>query len=44
MSAPERGDQHRPVVLLVDDEAEIRKVLTLGLASEFEVESAQSAN
>jgi CheY-like chemotaxis protein len=44
MSAPERGDPRRPVVLLVDDEAEIRKVLTLGLASEFEVESAQSAN
>lgn len=34
----------RPVVLLVDDEAEIRKVLELGLQEYFDVESASSAN
>jgi DNA-binding NtrC family response regulator len=34
----------RPVVLLVDDEPEVRKVLELGLENEFEVESARSAN
>ena len=44
MSTPKPGDAGRPVVLLVDDEAEIRKVLTMGLEREFDVESAQSAN
>lgn len=34
----------RPVVLLVDDEAEIRTVLELGLKPHFEVETARSAD
>ena len=34
----------RPTVLIVDDEQGIRDVLTLGLAKDFEVESARSAN
>jgi len=34
----------RPTVLLVDDEAQIRDVLRLGLGAEFDVEEARSAN
>src|SRR5688500_13864075 len=34
----------RPVVLLVDDEPEIRTVLELGLRDHFDVESASSAS
>lgn len=34
----------RPVVLLVDDEAEMLKVLRLGLEPQFDVETAGSAN
>jgi CheY-like chemotaxis protein len=34
----------RPVVLVVDDEPQIREVLRLGLAEQFDVETAQSAN
>jgi CheY-like chemotaxis protein len=34
----------RPVVLLVDDEPEVRVVLELGLRPHFEVESARSAS
>lgn len=34
----------RPVVLLVDDEAEMLRVLRLGLESQFDVETASSAN
>jgi DNA-binding NtrC family response regulator len=40
---PPRPLQRR-VVLLVDDEIEIRKVLELALQEHFEVESAASAN
>lgn len=41
---PPRPAPHRPVVLLVDDEAEIRTVLELSLREHFEVEAAASAN
>jgi DNA-binding NtrC family response regulator len=41
---PPRPPPPRPVVLLVDDEAEILKVLELGLKDAFDVESARSAN
>lgn len=44
MSNPEPGAANRPAVLLVDDEAEIIKVLSLGLTRDFDVEGAQSAN
>lgn len=43
MKAP-RPLPPRPVVLLVDDEAEMRAVLTLGLQDHFDVESAASAS
>lgn len=39
-----RPDMTRPVVLLVDDEPEMLKVLELGLREHFEVECAGSAN
>lgn len=42
MSAP-RPVPPRSVVLLVDDEAEIRTVMALGLKDHFEVETAASA-
>ncbi len=41
---PPRAPLQRPVVLLVDDEAEIRTVLELGLKDQFDVECARSAN
>lgn len=41
MSAP--AHPPRPVVLVVDDEAEIRSLLQTGLAAHFEVEGAGSA-
>lgn len=44
MSTGERGAAPRPTVLLVDDEAEIIKVLSLGLERDFDVEAARSAN
>ena len=44
MSTPEPGAANRPAVLLVDDEGEIIKVLSLGLARDFDVEGARSAN
>jgi DNA-binding NtrC family response regulator len=34
----------RPIVLLVDDEPEVRQVLALGLKDVFDVECARSAN
>jgi CheY-like chemotaxis protein len=34
----------RPIVLIVDDEAEVRRVLELGLKEFFDVETARSAN
>lgn len=42
MSAPHPAPP-RPVVLLVDDELEIRTVMALGLKEHFEVETAGSA-
>lgn len=39
-----RAPLPRPVILLVDDEAEMRSVLELNLKEHFEVESAASAN
>ena len=44
MSAPLPQPPPRPSVLIVDDEAPIRDVLRLGLAPQFEVEEARSAN
>jgi DNA-binding NtrC family response regulator len=44
MTAPMISANRRPVVLIVDDEAEIREVLRLGLEASFEVELARSAN
>ena len=44
MSAPSPQPPPRPSVLIVDDEAQIREVLRLGLESQFEVEAARSAN
>jgi DNA-binding NtrC family response regulator len=42
-SQPASSPFSRPAVLLVDDEAEIRKVLELGLQPHFDVETARSA-
>jgi len=44
MSAPKYQPPPKPTVLLVDDEAAIRDVLRLGLAKDFDVEEAASAN
>ena len=44
MTAPKRPLPPRPVVLIVDDEPQIREVLRLGLEPLFEVELARSAN
>ena len=44
MSAPANQPAPRPTVLLVDDEAPIREVLRLGLAAQFDLEEARSAN
>lgn len=44
MSAPKPKFPPRPVVLIVDDEAPIRDVLRLGLASQFDVEDASSTS
>ena len=44
MSAPKPKLPPRPSVLLVDDEAAIRDVLRLGLASQFDVEDAGSTS
>ena len=44
MNAQDRSPPRRPVVLIVDDEAPIRDVLTLGLSPHFDVEAARSAN
>jgi CheY-like chemotaxis protein len=43
MMKPPRPLPPRPVVLIVDDEAEIRTVMELGLKEHFEVETARSA-
>jgi len=44
MAAPNISPRCRPVVLIVDDEPEIREVLRLGLEVLFDVELARSAN
>ncbi|MCX6955959.1 MAG: response regulator [Verrucomicrobia bacterium] len=44
MSASSGHTPSRPVVLIVDDEAQLREVLQLGLGAEFEVETARSAD
>lgn len=44
MPAPNAFPVHRPVVLIVDDEAPLREVLRLGLETDFEVETARSAD
>jgi hypothetical protein len=44
MAAPNTSPKCRPVVLVVNDEAEMREVLRLGLEVSFDVELARSAN
>jgi two-component system response regulator HupR/HoxA len=44
MTDPRPSPPRRAAVLIVDDEALIREVLTLGLSKHFDVEAARSAN
>ena len=44
MTAPDSTPSRRAVVLIVDDESEIREVLRLGLEPHFELELARSAH